>query len=312
LSSLHAFLRDYLQFNYSVPEIVEKYRKWVSEDKYMILNRVELKAFQVRDNKKKELLTVSLPVKSETFAVKCSKRGNDVYRFRVYRRFKGLASLSEKLVFFNPKDREIKKTRALFVTFTYDPKRCSYNDAWYSIGVDFNRSMAYIRKRFGKVSCCRVFEAYNNGYPHIHAVLLFEEKEFSVFRDRKGKFRIHEKEIFAEGWHSFVDVQAISSLGRGLSYLKKYLLKSIDAENKDSLALKTLALLWAFKKRTFSVSGKFRQLLTDLIKSKHNSNHKTNNIRWRNPSRIRLLLLWFCSCRCSSPKKGGLVQQIKQ
>ena len=104
---------------------------------------------------------------------------------------------------------------------------------------------------------------------------MFEEKEFSVFRDGKGKFRVHEKEIFAEGWHSFVDVQAISSLGRGLSYLKKYLLKSIDVENKDSLALKTLALLWAFKKRAFSVSGKFRRLLTDLIKTMHNSNHKT-------------------------------------
>jgi len=35
-----------------------------------------------------------------------------------------------------------------------------------------------------------------------------------------------------------------------------------------------LALCWAFRKRAFSVSGKFRQLLTDLIKTKHNSNHK--------------------------------------
>jgi len=52
-------------------------------------------------------------------------------------------------------------------------------------------------------------------------------------------------------------------------------LKSIDKENKDSKTLKTLALGWLFNKRAFSVSGKFRQMLTDLIKTKHNSNHKT-------------------------------------
>jgi hypothetical protein len=65
------------------------------------------------------------------------------------------------------------------------------------------------------------------------------------------------------------------SLGKSFSYLKKYLLKSIDAKTKNSLALKTLALCWLFAKRAFSVSGKFRQMLTDLIKTKHNSNHKT-------------------------------------
>jgi hypothetical protein len=41
--------------------------------------------------------------------------------------------------------------------------------------------------------------------------LLFEAW-FSVFRDAKGQFRIHEKDIFAEGWHSNVDVKAMSSL----------------------------------------------------------------------------------------------------
>ena len=60
--------------------------------------------------------------------------------------------------------------------------------------------------------------------------------------------------------------------------MKKYLLKSIDAENKDSKTLKTLALGWLFNKRAFSVSGKFRQRLIDLIKTKHNSNQKTQQI----------------------------------
>ena len=217
--------------------------------------------------------------KSDVFAIKCSKRGNDVYRNRVYRRFKQLASLVEQIIFFNRKSRRInQKTRALFVTLTYDTKLCSFDEAWKNIGDEFNRFMAFIRKNFGKVACCRVFEAYENGYPHIHCILLFEEKEFKVFMDKKGQFRIKEKGVVASGWRSHTDVKAMSSLGRGLSYLKKYLLKSIDVQNKDSKTLKTLALTWLFNKRAFSLSGKFRKMFIDLIKTKHNSNHKTTQI----------------------------------
>jgi len=34
----------------------------------------------------------------------------------------------------------------------------------------------------------------------------------------------------------------------------------------------------AYRKHAFSVSGRFRQMLADLIKTKHNSNHKTSQI----------------------------------
>jgi hypothetical protein len=43
------------------------------------------------------------------------------------------------------------------------------------IGIEFNNFMAYIRSNFGKVSCCRVFESFQNGYLHIHCILLFQE-----------------------------------------------------------------------------------------------------------------------------------------
>ena len=124
---------------------------------------------------------------NDVCAVKCAKRGNDVYKSRVERRFRGICRLSENLIFFNPKDRNSNRTtKALFLTLTYDTKRSSYSEAWKSIGVEFNSFMAKIRKEFGKVSSCRVFESFENGYPHIHCILLFE-KEFSVFRDRQGK-----------------------------------------------------------------------------------------------------------------------------
>ena len=166
--SRKSVLREYEEYGLSVPEIVDKFSQWVSEDKYMILNRVKTKEVQVRDSRKNKMITVKFPVESDYFALKCSKRGNDVYRQRVYRRFKGLASLIDKTVFFNPKDRkQNKKTKALFLTLTYDTKLCSLGEAWKNIGIEFNRFMSHVRKHFGKVSCCRVFEAFANGYPHI-------------------------------------------------------------------------------------------------------------------------------------------------
>jgi len=256
--SLKAFLRDYLQYNFSVSEIVERYVDWVSEDRYMILSRWN-------------------GSRNDVYAAKCAKRGNDVYRSRVYRRFKNLCSRAANLTFFNRKDRGAKETSALWVTLTYDSKLCSFQEAWRNIGIEFNSFMSCVRKRFGKVSSCRVFESFESGYPHIHCILLFEVS-FSVFTDSKGQFRIHEKDMIAKGWHSNIDVKAMSSLAGGFSYLKKYLLKGISFENADSKALKTLALCWAYRKRAFSVSGAFRKLLTDLIKDMHNSNPQLRQV----------------------------------
>lgn len=253
--SLRGFSKDYLRLNYSIDEIVEKYQEWVSEVTYMILSKWNKEEW-----------------KNDVFAVKCSKRGNDVYSGRVERRFRGLSNKIEDLIFFNPKDRGEKHTCALWTTLTYDTKLCSYKEAWEQIGIEFNGFMAYVRSNFGKVSCCRVFESFENGYPHIHCILLFQEYTFSVFRDTKGQFRVHEKEVIAQGWHSNVDVKAMSSLAGGFSYLKKYLLKGIDFENADSKGLKTLALCWIYRKRAFSVSGSFRKALADLITDLHNSN----------------------------------------
>lgn len=222
--SRKSVLREYEEYVLSVSEIVNKYVQRVSEDKYMILNRVKMEKYHVRDSRKNECFTVDFPVESDYFALKCSKRRNDVYRQRVYRRFKGLASLADTTVFFNPKDRNLdKKNRAIFLTLTltYDTKLCSLGEAWKNIGKEFNRFMSHVRKYFGKFSCCKVFEAFANGYPHIHCILLFDEKEFKVFRDKKGQFRIKEKGVFAEGWRSHTDAKALGSLGRGLSYLKK-------------------------------------------------------------------------------------------
>ena len=79
MCSRKTVFEEFEEYGLTVPQIVDRYWKWVSEIKYMIFNRLNLQTF-----------------KSDVFAIKCSKRGNDVYRHRVYRRFKKLASVVEK------------------------------------------------------------------------------------------------------------------------------------------------------------------------------------------------------------------------
>lgn len=83
--SLNGFRKDYLRLNFPVDEIVRQYKDWASEDTYMILSKWNKEEW-----------------KNDVFAVKCAKRGNDVYRCRVERRFRGLSHKAEALEFFNP------------------------------------------------------------------------------------------------------------------------------------------------------------------------------------------------------------------
>lgn len=109
MSSNQEFSRDDFGYGSSVSEIVDKYVSWVSEDMYFILTKLD-----------------EVKVKYDWFAVKCSKRGNDIYKSRVYNRFKDLCSMAGNLTFFNLKDRGEKRTRALWATLTYDSKNAFF------------------------------------------------------------------------------------------------------------------------------------------------------------------------------------------
>jgi len=111
MSSFQKFQAKYLQHTDSQEHMQEQYLYWVAEDKYMALSREDSEGTKV-------------------FGVKLSKRGNDVYRWRVYKRFKEVLESLPEVHFFNTKDRGIKKTRALFITLSYDTKLGSWKEAW--------------------------------------------------------------------------------------------------------------------------------------------------------------------------------------
>ena len=210
--------------------------------------------------KQTESLRTKGETDKETFAVKCSKRGNDVYWWRVGKRLKFLNSLIDN-VLFDPHSAN-KLSNILFVTLTYDIKRSSIRDAWESIGEDFNNWIRNLRKKYGRISHLRCWEASKKGYPHIHVLMIFHDYKFKAERI-KGKYRILEKEEFEKSYHSFVDVQAIREVKDGIRYVTKYLTKTKNESKTQNL---TLAMCWLFRKRSFAVSGDLYELLQEDIK----------------------------------------------
>lgn len=158
------------------------------------------------------------------------------------------------------------------------------------ISCAWNRYINGLRKKYGKMAVFRVWEAQENGYPHLHAILFFKEKEFEVFH-HNGAWRVHEKGELAEGWNcGFSDFEALGSVHGGIRYVAKYLGKvhglalgySAEAEEKHSYggegsnlgklisnaSINTLSLMWVFRKRSFALSGAFGE----FIRAMHYSN----------------------------------------
>lgn len=218
-------------------------------------------------------------------AVKASKRGNDVYVWRLKKRLRQLDKLPN-VKFFNSKDRSRRhKTKVAFVTLTY--KRNDRLDVvWEEVSPDYNRWITGKRKKFGKIHVIKTLESQADGYVHIHCILYFEDVEFETFF-YNGKWRIDRKDDIAENWHwGFVDVIALCSLRAGVGYVTKYIMKIHEAlvhkENDDKHVL-TLALLWIFKKRAFSISRGFKDLIVvvSVIRRKGQLDLEGNPIyRW--------------------------------
>jgi len=240
-------------------ELQQIYADWVHQDEYLVLAKPESRKF---------------------VAVKCSKRGNDVYKFRIENRFKELDALAEIIgndIIFDINQQD-PKTNVLFVTFTYDTKRCSESKAWEQIGIEFNRAVSNIKRKFGNCSILRAWEGHKNGYPHIHAIMVHDEM-FDVFEHQKTanttEYRIQQKQEFDSTWHSWIDVKAVSSIGGAIRYLTKYLRKTYGYDAETNL---TQAQMWINRKQSFSMSHDFLNSLRLVYENLHNSNKKTEQL----------------------------------
>jgi len=211
-------------------------------------------------------------IEKRTVAVKCSKRGNDVYLRRVRRRFGVFHGKDGE--FFHAKDR-VRRSSVLFVTLTMDPKRISLHDSWVKVSSEFNRWITGLREKYGDISALRTWESHESGYPHVHVMLIFHGHEFDVWsQPRKGDgdlvWRIGEKPEF-ELFPGFVDVRAARTFSAVVRYIEKRVLQGTDKAMEKDRGDLTMALLWVFRKRSFSASVDLRRAMVDLITVMRNS-----------------------------------------
>jgi hypothetical protein len=246
------FLQFTLKRSIDFTELTEFYREWRDYVEYLVLQE------QTKN------LKIQGEIDKETIAVKCAKRGNDVYWGRVWERLKPITNLKEHTLFDTHSN--IKRSNVLFMTLTYDVKRSTIQEAWETVGKEFNKWINNIRKKFGRISYLRCWEASRKGYPHIHVLLVFHDHPFRIVFSqlKKGRrvYRIAEKEAFEKSYHSFVDVQAVRKLREGIKYVLKYLSKNKYMVKSQTL---TLALCWLFKKRSFALSGDFHETVYTVL-----------------------------------------------
>jgi len=218
-------------------------------------------------------------------AVKCSKRGNDVYAKRLDMRLNFLDRF-ENVRFFDNVDfnkEAYAKANLFWVTLSWDSKLCSLDEAWRTSYRELHKFKANLENRYGKVEWLVFIQPFPNqngeafGYPHFHIVLWFKEAEFNVFprleKDKSGamvlRYRCKEKreiELSAK-WHSFMDVQALSSLRGAVNYCKKYA-KSV-CYGDDPKAVLNGAMAWLYRKKSYSLTRGFQACMHDLISAMH-------------------------------------------
>lgn len=253
-----AYLKDIVEFSSESDRarIIKGYVSWVSEDEFFVLRRTE------RLKGRAPGITYH--------ALKCSKRGNDVHAKAIRGRVAALTHELERSGAIGG-----QHTNVLYFTLTYDTKLCTIEEAWKQMGKEWNRFMACVRKEYGAVSTIRTWESFENGFPHVHSVLLFHDYRFVVVRDQSGAARIprcHKNKISA-WWHSWVDIFAIDN-GRTFNecmtdvlwYVLKLEAKAYQHMEKwKEKEVKSLAYPWYFGLRNVAISGRFVKWLADLI-----------------------------------------------
>ena len=216
-------------------------------------------------------------------AVKCSKRGNDVYAKRLDNRLSFLNKVKNVKFFSNVAfDKEAyAESNLLWITLTYDPKLCSLHEAWENSYYELHKFKANLENHYGKIEWLTFIQPFPNqngeayGYPHFHILVFFKEASFSAFprleKDSEGRtvlrYRVKEKrEIEIQGkWDSYIDVQAISSVRGASNYCKKYA-ESVCYGDSDKAILNG-AVSWLFRKKSFTLTRGFQKALHDLIVS---------------------------------------------
>lgn len=237
--------------------ISDAYHDWVDFDEYLALH-------------------YEVVATGEHFAklVKCSKRGNDVYSWRVEKKLPKIES-SADLVY----DDHVR-SQFVFATFEYNSWNIDCFGSWVEAPAELNRAMSRLRKKHpGVKMVMRSFEAHSSGYLHAHVLLMFPEK-MSMHREwvnRNGGMYIYYipddvRADIKESWtQGYDDIMGMPTARGGCRYTMKYMIKTCTANEPGSKADYTLAMNWYLRRRSFHVTKDVQGIIR-RDERLHNSN----------------------------------------
>jgi Bacteriophage replication gene A protein (GPA). len=239
---------------------VEKYRNWLFE-------HTGSEPYTYKD------LIVFNSERSEWNFIKSCKRGNDVYIREIQSRFENAFLGKPILTFFEP-DWAIKKTNLLYITGNTDPSKVDHDHgcAWLNFGKQWNNYITQIRNYFRKkkpncrVYALRTWQSHKNGFPHFHALLYFENYEFSVVTwkhpDGSVSYRLpsrskdRAKLKGSWGWGN-ADVICVGNSHDAFTDLLKYITRDLEGGESDL----TNSLVWYFRRQSFGISKGFTEAI---------------------------------------------------
>jgi hypothetical protein len=223
---------------------------------------------------------------------------------------------------FWPVTKAKAKARFLFFTLTTAVKVAPLVEAWSkNVSQNWNRWITRLRKQYGRISTFRVWEATKKGYPHVHAMLEFHDREFEVSRHISDEGAItwrvsdDQRDDFRKSWPAFIDVRAPQSYSRIISYMRKRILKGTDktatAEDFDRVSDfgdLTFSLMWLFRKRSFALSRDLMKRMQMLLESR--SAEFIGALRNSNPQDRETVVIWvvlgvFSADEVHVDEKGG-------
>jgi len=199
-----------------------------------------------------------------------AKRGNSIYRRMINQRvdivFQKLSELGvEKYLVRQDGHRFL--SNSFLISLTYDTKArfgtpTRRYDAWNELSNKLNIFLTCLRHRYNINFLYRVFESTQNGYPHVHLLVIFDTalevvRHKDSWRLSRSVLRDIKKDISSIWSLGYIDIRAVYSLAGLDVYLRKDLDKQLRLKCKQ--AVLSCALNWLFRKRSFSisVSGKF-------------------------------------------------------
>jgi hypothetical protein len=278
IKDLYVYWRDFdefmpVKFNYKDQKIVDVNELNTTTELYCnYLQNNSIKATSYLDFVFYESL------RSEWHFIKSCKRGNDIYINEIEKKFKPLIEAEPK-IFFDTTinlNRKINRfTPMLYLTATMDPKTTTIEKAWLNFGNYWNTFITNIRKQFGKLFYLRAWQSQENGYPHWHALIYFDDILFSSVynwdNNKKLTWRISSRQKlhkgdkltirqrFKKAWiHGNLDIQCISNTQDCFKDLLKYVTRELEGGESDL----TNAMVWYFGKQSFAYSKDFFNKIT--------------------------------------------------